>query len=193
MNTCIYCQKEFAKRNGITLHQRSCKFNPNRVAHPNQWTNGYTWKPETLEKISQASKKQIWCEEKRARQSIIMKRAVENNPESYTSSNRGRTKQIEYKEIKFQGQWELDFYMWCEEQGIAVERSKVWFDYNWNGARKYNPDFYLPELNTYVEVKGYETDRDRNKWLQFPKNLVIIKAKQIFEIRKGIFNLRLDS
>jgi hypothetical protein len=39
----------------------------------------------------------------------------------------------------------------------------------------------------YIEVKGYETDRDRAKWLQFPKNLRIIKETEIKQIRQGCF------
>jgi len=39
----------------------------------------------------------------------------------------------------------------------------------------------------YIEVKGYETDRDRAKWLQFPKKLRIIKENEILQIRKNCF------
>jgi hypothetical protein len=187
MKTCIYCQKEYEKENAIALHQKACKNNPNRIPHKNQWSYGYKWKPETLEKISTASKKQVWSEEKKAKQSISMKKAVENNPDSYTSSNRGRTKQIIYNGIKFQGQWELIFYKWCISNNLDVIRPNEWFDYTWNGNRKYNPDFYIPSLDLYVEVKGFETERDKAKWLQFPKKLRIIKLKEIKEIEKGCF------
>jgi hypothetical protein len=42
-------------------------------------------------------------------------------------------------------------------------------------------------MDLYVEVKGYETDRDRAKWRDFPKNLRIIKEAEIKQIRQGIF------
>lgn len=29
--------------------------------------------------------------------------------------------------------------------------------------RTYNPDFYLPTMNAYVEVKGYYSDKDKLK------------------------------
>jgi hypothetical protein len=32
------------------------------------------------------------------------------------------------------------------------------------------PDFYLIESDTYVEVKGYKTEKDEAKWNQFPKH-----------------------
>jgi hypothetical protein len=119
--------------------------------------------------------------------SIAMKKAVEKYPESYTSSNRGRTKQIVVDGIKLQGQWEVDFYLWAKNKGLNPQRPTQGFKYIWNGERTYYPDFYIESLDLYVEVKGYETDRDRAKWSQFPKKLCIIKEKEIKEIRKGCF------
>lgn len=116
-----------------------------------------------------------------------MKKAVEENPESYTSSNRGRVKQFEYDGIKFQGKWELDFYKYCKENEIQIERSNEWFEYEWNGTRKYFPDFFLREKNLYIEVKGYETERDLAKWKNFPKRLKVIRKDDIIAIRKGIW------
>ena len=50
------------------------------------------------------------------------------------------------------------------------------------------PVFSLPSSSDpYVEVKGYETDRDKAKWNQFPKKLLIIKKNEINAIRKGSF------
>jgi len=116
-----------------------------------------------------------------------MKLAVERFPESYTSSNRGRTKQIIVDGIKLQGQWEVDFYLWAKDKGLNPRRPDRAFKYEWNGSRLYNPDFYIESLDVYVEVKGYETDRDRAKWSQFPETLIIIKAEEIKKIKQGCF------
>lgn len=118
----------------------------------------------------------------RKKQSESMKRAVANYPESYTSSNRGRTKQIEKYGIKFQGNWELLYWEYCVEHQIIIERCSERFPYEWNGTRSYNPDFYLPETDTYVEIKGYETERDKAKWRDFPKTLKVIKYKELKEL-----------
>lgn len=142
---------------------------------------------EARRRISENSKKQVWSEERRSKHSEIMKRAVERNPESYTSANRGRTKQIIYKGIKFQGQWELGFYRWAESQGLNPQRNTESFEYIWKGTRRYFPDFYIPSLDLYIEVKGYATERDQAKWLQFPKKLRIITEIDIRGIRKGTF------
>lgn len=187
---CVYCEKSFVRKNGYTLHQKACKLNPNRIPGSNQWTNGdYQIKDETRQKLAWSNSQRIshWNEETKKAQSVRMKLAVEQNPESYTSSNRGRTKQIIYNGVKFQGNWELIFYKWCISNNLDVIRPNEWFDYIWNGNRKYNPDFYIPSLDLYVEVKGFETERDKAKWLQFPKKLRIIKLQEIKDIEKGCF------
>jgi hypothetical protein len=159
----------------------------------NQWTKAketgvpYNLKDETRKKLGKSSKTRVWTEEMRKKHSEAMKKAVLENPESYTSSNRGRTKQIIYNGIKFQGRWELEFYKYCEEKNINIQRSNEWFEYEWNGIRKYFPDFYLPDFDLYIEVKGYETERDQAKWSQFPKKLKIIKKEEIYDMRKGCF------
>jgi hypothetical protein len=47
----------------------------------------------------------------------------------------------------------------------------------------------LPTLNVYVEVKGFETERDRAKWTHFPEELIVLRKKEIEEIKKGTFRL----
>jgi hypothetical protein len=116
-----------------------------------------------------------------------MRRAVVEYPEAYNSGNRGRTRQIIIDNIKLQGQWEVDFYLWAKENGLNPQRPTEGFKYEWNGIRTYYPDFYIPGMDLYIEVKGYETDRDRAKWLQFPKKLRIIKENEILQIRKNCF------
>jgi hypothetical protein len=153
----------------------------------NQYSYGATCSDETRKKLSEASKKQVWDDNRRKNLSDAMKKAVENNPESYTSSNRGRTKQIILDGMKFQGQWEVDFYTWAKNAGLNPVRPTNGFKYIWNGERTYFPDFYIESLDMYIEVKGYETDRDRAKWLQFKGNLRIIKEAEIKQIRQGCF------
>jgi hypothetical protein len=126
-------------------------------------------------------------DETKQKLSDSMKRAVLANPESYSSKNRGRTKQIIVDGIKLQGQWEVDFYFWAKAEGLDPKRPTEAFQYEWNGLRWYHPDFYIPSKDLYVEVKGYETDRDRVKWLTFPKKLRIIKEAEIKQIRQGCF------
>lgn len=157
----------------------------------NQYTYGAVMSKKTKSKISKATTLQNverWSNpDNKIKHSTAMKKAVENNPESYSSSNRGRTKQIIVDGIKLQGQWEVDFYQWAKNQGLHPKRPTESFPYEWNGTRSYFPDFYIESLDMYIEVKGYETDRDRAKWLTFPKKLRIIKEAEIKQIKQGCF------
>ena len=53
----------------------------------------------------------------------------------------------------------------------------------------YNPDFYLPDYNIYVEVKGYYADKDLAKWKYFTEKLYVLKAAEIDAINKDKFTL----
>lgn len=181
---CQHCSKEYTSKIGFSNHIRRCPKNPDRVHE------GLT--PDGRERIRQATidyNKSKWADpEIRKKHQQSMRQAVLNNPESYSSSNRGRTKQIIVDGIKLQGQWEVDFYQWAKAQGLNPQRPTEAFKYQWNGERWYHPDFYIESLDLYVEVKGYETERDRAKWSQFPKKLCIIKSREIKQIRNNSFS-----
>jgi len=176
---CIHCGKTYSTSIGLSNHKIRCPKNPHRVIQE--------LTPEARQRLIEINQGKTWSDEKKANHSRVMKNAVRGNPESYTSSNRGRTRQIIVDGIKFQGRWEVDFYLWAKSQGLNPRRPTESFTYEWNGTRSYFPDFYIESLDLYVEVKGYETDRDRAKWLTFPKKLRIIKSLEIKQIRQGTF------
>ena len=180
---CIHCEKIYETKIALSNHVRRCPKNPNRIMEVLTETGRAKIKQTTIEQ----NKRQWQDTPTREKHRQSMRRAVENNPESYTSSNRGRTKQIIVDGIKLQGQWEVDFYLWAKENGLDPKRPNKSFTYEWNGTRTYFPDFYIKSKDLYVEVKGYETDRDRAKWLHFPEKLRIIKEAEIKQIRQGIF------
>ena len=167
---------------------------------PNQYTKAQRLglpKPEiseeTRQKLSVATSKSLQIRyqnpEYRKKLSESMKRAVEKFPESYGVSNRGRTRKIEAHGLSFQGKWELDFFDYCLQNRIEVRRCTEGFQYEWNGSRKYFPDFFLPKFQTYIEIKGYETARDLAKWKNFPSKIKVIRRKQIEDIRRKEFDL----
>lgn len=181
---CNFCQKEYNNKIGFSNHVRRCPKNPLRI-HEGLTDNGR----ERIRQATIKNNKTKWIDpiiKEKHRES--MRRAVANNPDSYSSSNRGRTKQIIVDGIKLQGQWEVDFYMWAKSEGLSPEKPSIGFRYEWNGLRTYFPDFYIRSLNLYVEVKGYETEKDRAKWNQFPEKLIVVKQYEISQIRQGIFN-----
>ena len=53
---------------------------------------------------------------------------------------------------------------------------------NPTASAKFRPDFYVKELDGYLEVKGYETELDRCKWAQFNEGLTVWKKDTILTI-----------
>lgn len=146
----------------------------------------------TKRKISESSKrfsKIYWSDESnKIKHSKVMKKAVLENPESYSSKNVcGRVKNITYKEHILKGGWELLFAKWLDENNIKWTNIVNPFTYYWNsGYHLYFPDFYIYEYDLFIEIKGYQTDRDLEKWKSV-ENLAIIKKREINKIKKGVY------
>lgn len=86
----------------------------------------------------------------------------------------------EYSGIDLHGSWELSYAKFLDQKNVRWQRCKERFPYTYeNKVRYYTPDFYLPDSNEYVEIKGYETEKDRIKWSQFPGKLIILKEKDL--------------
>jgi hypothetical protein len=215
---CKYCSSIRKNENSLRNHERLCKHNSNRqelksnFAEYNKriqlgeisktYTNQFTKakilglpKPivskETKEKLSEAGKRRIWTQKMKDAISKVMHDVVLRNPDSYSASNVcGRTKITEYKGFKLNGSWELEVAKWLDSLNLNWTNKIVTpFEYQWQGRlHLYFPDFYLPERNLYIEVKGYERDRDREKWKVVP-NLLILKVKEIQQIQKGLYCL----
>lgn len=180
---CKFCERVCITSSSLKNHERRCSNNKDRILHI---------KPDTGLKAVNTKRRNgtlNFTEISKSNQSKAMKLAVKKYPESYTSSNRGRTKQIVKYGLKFQGKWELTFYEYCLTSNIKILRTNEGFPYNWNGDRTYFPDFYLPDLDVYIEVKGYEVERDTAKWRDFPKTLIVIKKEQMKSIVKNTFDL----
>ena len=59
--------------------------------------------------------------------------------------------------------WEYNVALKLNELNILWIRNQ-YLNYFIDGVKKiYNPDFYLPDSNEYIEVKGYFSDKDKIK------------------------------
>lgn len=126
-----------------------------------------------------------FTEEQKLNHSIIMRQTAIDNPKSYSGGyNRGNCKPAFYKNIKFDSSWEVIVAKWLDDNNISWTRDIKPIPYEWNGIRSYYPDFYLTELNYFIEVKGFETDRDKAKWLSV-SNILIIKQDMIDKIQSN--------
>ena len=96
----------------------------------------------------------------------------------------GRGKQGWYKGYWCDSTWELAWVIYNLDHGIKFERNKEGFEYQYkNKVYKFFPDFIM-EDGTYVEIKGYLDDKNKNKIDQFKKQLKLILGKN--EIKKFI-------
>lgn len=71
----------------------------------------------------------------------------------------------------FRSSWEANVARYYRLKGIAYEYEPKTFHFIGvkNGSVSYKPDFYLPETDEYIEVKGRMTSRDRTKLKRMAK------------------------
>lgn len=149
---------------------------------------------ETKAKISASAKvanagSNLWPEERRKAHSVLMSKVAADNPGSYTAEKIiGRVPMYDIVDsfgnaTKVRGKWEYNVACWMSSNGIAwTNKVQHKFLYYWKGSmRRYFPDFYLPDFNLYVEVKGYEVERDYAKW-ESMSHLVVIDQKRYREL-----------
>jgi hypothetical protein len=101
----------------------------------------------------------------------------------------GRCKKYKYisriaGEVYLDGTWELAVAKWLDAQNYIWKRNTKRFPYyNLKGVLShYTPDFWVQELDGYLEVKGYETALDRCKWSQFTEPLTVWKKSDLKDI-----------
>lgn len=206
---CIFCNKLCKSVNSIRQHEKRCKCNPNRIdvsdvcgrssgkgARENQFTKAKklglpkpTMSAESIQKgldTRRSNGKMKHTDETRKKISESMKAAVKRNPGSYSSSNVcGRVKIQYYNGQKFHGGWEVLIAKHLDYMMVKWIRNSNSFEYVYKGkTHLYFPDFYLPDNDMYIEIKGYEVEKDRCKWSVL-SNLIVLKLVEITEIKKN--------
>lgn len=207
METCIYCRKECKNKNSQVNHQRFCHDNPNRVLSPFElrkrpkgtipWNKGLTKDDAPQLTRTDAMKKHLSLtvkgiastpEKETARREKIRNKINERYSAGWESTA-GRCLKYDYNspiagKIKIDGTWELSVAKYFDKLGLTWYRNKKRFPYVKPGGKKatYQPDFFIADWDTFLEVKGYETDLDRCKWSQFKEPLLIWKKAEITKI-----------
>jgi len=105
----------------------------------------------------------------------------------------GRCKKIKFNskiagEVSLDGTWELEVAKYLDENDIEWRRNTKRFEYKNEEDCKsfYTPDFYILEHDIFIEVKGYETEKDRCKWRDFPNKINIFKSKELKKIKLNL-------
>ena len=212
---CKYCNTEKKNSNSRRNHERLCNLNPERqytylqnnkeeikekkllgiIKKSNQFIKARELSlpvpavsAKTRQKLSAANKRKT--KECRIQQAIKSSETIKRKVSEGTwHTSLAQKMHYNYKGIDLHGKWELKYAKWLDSQNIAWERCKDQFKYIYNDKeRKYTPDFYLLESQCYIEIKGYETDKDKAKWSQFPSHLTlkVLKEKELKSLRLNI-------
>lgn len=92
----------------------------------------------------------------------------------------GRGKQGWYKGYFCNSSWELAWVIYNLENNISFIRNKDGFKYIFeNKEYKFYPDFYLPNENKYIEIKGYKSSKYDSKVSQFPYKIDTLYKKDM--------------
>lgn len=204
---CPKCGKEFSLSN-YTRHVASCK-GGNIIKTPpkrydwsvlqKEYDNGLSYRDlefkygVTANSIIAAQKRGVFTPRSRSEAGVlrnkrygpnIMSDEAKERVSKWMSENNpgGKSKWYEVNGIKVQGTWERDFAHLLTEQNIKWQRGKPIPYIISDNKKHYTPDFYLPEYNVYIEIKGHWWGNDREKMdcviEQHPdKRIIIIENK----------------
>lgn len=188
---CTFCNKIVNGLAGLSQHQKYCKSNPDRVEKIGSSNAGrkkgkqyyvYQKGKPAWNKGLEGKKGPKHSQETK---DIIAQQKIELYASGWEPTC-GRCKKISYTspiagEVKLDGNWEVIMAQYLDKEKINWVRNRVRFPYIRPEGKNatYQPDFYLRDLDVYIEVKGYETDLDRCKWSQFPKKLLVVRKDDI--------------
>jgi hypothetical protein len=198
---CKFCHRGIKNKGSLVAHEKVCPGNPERVKYQRSpkagaqkgsvpWNKGLSADVDVRVATTAAKNAVILkgrpgkkhTNETRMKMSESRKRLYESGWESTA----GRTKKIRYTspiagDVTLDGSWELRVAKHLDSIGVKWVRNKARFPYVRPDGKSstYQPDFFVSEWNTYIEVKGYETDIDRAKWGAFPHDLQIWRKAEI--------------
>jgi len=87
-------------------------------------------------------------------------------------------KRLLYHNIWLRSSYELNFAQYLDSKNIKWEYEIKRFNL---GNKTYTPDFYLPEINQYIEIKGWWKKEVLNKFLAFKLLYPEIKIKVLMQ------------
>lgn len=164
---CQYCDRELANNGTLTLHERHCQHNPNRVQGKRSplagakkgstpWNKGKSGLQTAWNKGMTGLTGTPHTEEMKQHLSNVAK---QRGLGGYVKGS-GRGKKGWYKGFFCDSSWELAYVIFCLEHNIEIRRNTEKRQYGWNDKIKnYIPDFIVEGVLT--EIKGYKTE----EWL----------------------------
>ena len=195
MLICKFCSKECKNENSLRNHERLCKENPNKQESS---LSSYHKSGSSKGKIAWNKGLPAW--NKGLPGTFLGKNHSNETKEKMSNSKKelyatgwepvcGRSKKYKHVspiagEILVDGTWELKVAQHLDSLGVKWNRNRKRFDYIRPDGKSatYQPDFYVEDWNSFLEVKGYETELDRCKWSQFNEPLIIWRKNEIKDL-----------
>lgn len=168
---CSKCNKVFETRQLLQTHRK--ENHPELIGHA--WNKGLT--KETDNRVLNGAQKYHnnyvngyfslggWKQSLSARQKISNSKV--KNHDIYGGFKHVKwytTKNLNGIEYVVRGKWELNVSKRLNQLGYIWEKNR-WLKYSFDDGiiHHYNPDFYIPSINSFVEVKGYYSISDQYK------------------------------
>ena len=145
-------------------HSKKGADNPN-------WKGGLPHCKDCNKQLSSYKKKHIRCK------SCENKRRYKNPKNHPMYGKTSSYKRFLYNNTWMKSSWEYIFAYWLDLSHIKWQYELNRFKLN---NTTYTPDFYLPEFNLYIEIKGWQR---RNKYLKFRKQYPELDIK-LFDRKK---------
>lgn len=162
----------------LAIHLRSCKHRDNLKYDPSY--------SERKVASQRGVAGRVWTEAQKAAHSLAMQKAVRENPNSYRGRFFRGYSPVVQDGVSYDSAWEFRLKQYLDSEQITYIRMTEGFPYTYKGVKRtYFPDFFLPKLKLYVEVKGLATTRDLAKWRAFKHKLVIVSGQVIRHILNG--------
>lgn len=171
--------------------------------HPKGYL-GHKHSPETREKLSQASKRgwsNMTPEKLKERGLKMINAKIKNgtlNPLLFQKNPYSRArggKRADLDNRYFRSAWEANIARYYNFIGVKWEYEPKTFIFQniTRGSVSYTPDFYLPDTDEWVEVKGWFDGKSKTKLKRFAKQypeeykkLSIIQEKEYNEIKRKV-------
>ena len=166
MFKCVFCDREFTRKEGASLHSKHCKNNLNRCKR----IGGFT--------VGTATGRASTPEKEALRISRVTEKAKLNNGGYRQGSGRG--KKGWYKGFFCDSSYELAFVIYCLEHDKNITRNLSRRKYIWEGKeRNYIPDFVVED--ELIEIKGYKTKQWEAK-LKFNPDVIVYYEKDLVHV-----------
>jgi len=115
---------------------------------------------------------------------IYQRKHPKKGKKAYRFGKVSHAKYINYKGIWFHSTWESKFAKFLDDKNVKWQYEYKTFDL---GNTTYTPDFYLPEIGIYIEVKGYWREDAKKKFKMFKKkyrdNIMVLDEKKLKTLR----------